>query len=123
LARPIGKLRLVALLIILVAALYVVSTSRFIRSLGGPGVHDVAEVLEGKVTEGSVSVRGIVDLVEPDENVLFLKDLKRQEVCIDSVCLFAVIKVHTRARFEEGEEAVVTGLIAQEDGFPVIISN
>lgn len=122
-ARPIGKLRLVVLFITLIAAVYVVFGSKFIRSLGEPGVRDVAEVLEGKVTEGSVSVRGIVDLVEPENNVLFLKDLKRQEVCIDSVCLFAVIKVHTRARFEEGEEAVVTGLIAQEDGFPVIITN
>jgi len=116
-------LRLVALLIILIAAIYVVSSSRFIRTLGEPGVRDVSEVLEGEVTEGSVSIRGIVDLVEPENNVLFLKDLKRQEVCIDSVYLFAVIKVHTSARFEEGEEAVVTGLIAQEDGFPVIITN
>ena len=90
-------MRLAALLIILVAAIYVVSSSRFIRTLGEPGVRDVSEVLEGEVTEGSVSIRGIVDLVEPENNVLFLKDLKRQEVCIDSVYLFAVIKVHTRA--------------------------
>ncbi len=122
-ARPIGRLQLVALIIILLAAVYVVFSSRFIRSLGGPGVHDVSEVLEGKITEGSVSVRGIVDLVEPENKVLFLKDLKRQEVCIDSVCLFAVIKVHIGGSFEEGQEAVVTGLIAQEDGFPVIIAN
>lgn len=122
-ARRIGRPQAVALILILIAAAYVVSSSRFIRSLVRPGVHDVYEVLEGKVTEGSVSVRGIVDLVEPEDSVLFLKDLKRHEVCIDSVCLFAVIKVHTSAHFEEGEEAVVTGLIAQEDGFPVIISN
>lgn len=122
-ARSIGKPQAVALILILIAAVYVVSTSRFIRSLGGPGVHDVADVLEGRVTEGPVSVRGIVDLVEPEDSVLFLKDLKRQEVCIDSICLFAVIKVHTSASFEEGDEAVVTGLVAQEDGFPVIIAN
>jgi hypothetical protein len=79
-------------------------------------------VLEGEVTEGPVSVRGIVDMVEPENNVLFLKDLKRQEVCIDTVCLFAVIKVYTEARFEEGEEAVVTGSVEREDGLPIIVS-
>lgn len=121
-ARQVRTLRLVALFIILIAAVYVVLSSGFIRNLGRGGVHDVAEVLEGEVTEGSVSVRGIVDLVEPEDNVLFLKDLKRQEVCIDSVCLFAVIKVYTEARFEEGEEAVVTGLIEEEDGLPVVVS-
>jgi hypothetical protein len=122
LARPSRPLQLVALFVILLGAVYVVFTSRFIRNLGEPGVRDVAEVLEGEVTEGSVTVRGIVDLVEPEDNVVFLKDLKKHEVCIDSVCLFAVIKVHTRARFEEGEEVVVTGLIEHEDGFPIIVS-
>jgi hypothetical protein len=122
LARPSRPLQLVALFVILLGAVYVVFTSRFIRHLGEPGVRDVAEVLEGEVTEGSVTVRGIVDLVEPEDNVVFLKDLKKHEVCIDSVCLFAVIKVHTRARFEEGEEVVVTGLIEHEDGFPIIVS-
>ncbi len=120
--RPSRPLRLIALFVILVGALYVVFTSRFIRNLGEPGVRGVAQVLEGEVSEGSVTVRGIVDLVEPDDNVVFLRDLERSEVCIDSVCLFAVIKVHTRARFEEGDEVVVTGLIEREDGFPVIVS-
>ena len=93
-----------------------------IRSLGRPGVRGVAEVLEGEVTEGSVTVRGIVDLVEPEHNVVFLKDRDRTEVYIDSVYLFAVIKVVTSARFEEGEEAVVSGFIEREDGFPIIVS-
>lgn len=121
-ARPSRPLRLIALIVILVGAVYVVFSSRFIRNLGEPGVRDVAEVLEGEVSEGSITVRGIVDLVEPDENVVFLKDLEKNQVCVDSVCLFAVIKVHTRARFEEGDEVVVTGLIEHEDGFPVIVS-
>jgi hypothetical protein len=122
LARPSRPLRLIALIVILVGAVYVVFSSRFIRNLGERGVRDVAEVLEGEVSEGSITVRGIVDLVEPDENVVFLKDLEKNQVCVDSVCLFAVIKVHTRARFEEGDEVVVTGLIEHEDGFPVIVS-
>jgi hypothetical protein len=122
LARPVRAVRLAALFIILIAAIYVVLSSRFIRNLGRAGVHDVAEVLEGEVTEGPVSVRGIVDLVEPEDNVVFLKDLKKQEVCIDSVCLFAVIKVYTETRFEEGQEAVVTGQIEHEDGLPVVVS-
>ena len=121
-ARPARTLRLIALLLILVGAIYVVFSSRYIRNLGRSGVFDVAEVLEGEVTEGIVTVHGIVDLVEPEENVLFLKDFKRQEVCIDSVCLFAVIKVYSHARFEEGEEAAVTGTVSFEDGLPVIIS-
>ena len=121
-ARPERTIRLIALLVILVGAVYVVLSSRFIRSLGRPGVYDVAEVLEGEVTEGTVTVRGIVDLVEPEEDVVFLRDLEKHEVCIDSVCLFAVIKVHTPDPFEEGEEAVVTGSIDHEDGFPTIVS-
>lgn len=121
-ARPVRTLRLIAILLILIGAVYVVFSSRYIRNLGRSGVFDVAEVLEGEVTEGTVTVQGIVDLVEPENNVLFLKDFERQEVCIDSVCLFAVIKVYSRTRFEEGEEAAVTGTVSFEDGLPVIVS-
>ncbi len=118
-AGPARSVRLIAVLIVLLGGIYIVFGSRLLR---GPGVCDVADVLEGAVTEGPVSVRGTVDLVEPESNVIFLKDLEREEVCIDSVCLFAVIKVYTQARFEEGEETVVKGLIEHEDGFPVIVS-
>jgi hypothetical protein len=121
--RTSRALRLVVLLLILACAVYVLFSSGSIRRLGRLGEHDVADVLEGKVTDGSVKVRGIVDLIEPESDVVFLKDLKQEEVCVDSVCMFAVIKVHTRERFAEGDEAVVTGVIGEEDGFPVIISN
>lgn len=121
-ARPRRALRLVVLFVILLAAVYVVFGSKFFRQLRGPGVRDVSEILEGEVTEGQVTVRGIVDEVIPAEGVLFLKDVEKYEVCIDSVCLFAVIKVRTRASFQEGEEAVITGLIAYEDGFPCVVA-
>jgi hypothetical protein len=121
-AKPPRTLRLLALFLILIAAIYVVFSSRYVRNLVGSGAFDVAEVLEGEVTEGTVTVRGIVDLVEPENNVVFLKDFKRHEVCIDSVCLFAVIKVYSQASFEEGEEAAVTGTVSFEDGLPVIVS-
>lgn|GEM_PF-2969077 len=121
-ARPARTLRLAVLFLILIAAIYVVFNSRFIRNVGGPGVFDVAELLEGEVTEGTVTVHGIVDIVEPEDDVVFLKDFERREVCVDSVYLFAVIKVYSHARFEEGEEVAVTGTVSFEDGLPVIIS-
>lgn len=122
-ARPARTLRLVVLLLILAGVIYVVFNSRYIRNLVGPGVFDVAEVLEGEVTEGTITVQGIVDIVEPEDDVVFLKDSERLEVCIDSVCLFAVIKVYSHARFEEGEEAAVTGTVGFENGLPIIISD
>ena len=122
-ARSARTLRLVALLLILVGAIYGLFNSRYIRNLVRPGVFDVAEVLEGEVTEGRITVQGIVDIVEPEDDVVFLKDIERQEVCIDSVCLFAVIKVYSHAHFEEGEEAAVTGTVDFENGLPVIVSD
>jgi hypothetical protein len=123
LARSARTLRLVALLLILTGAVYGLFNSRYIRNLGRPDVFDVAEVLEGEVTEGTVTVHGIVDFIEPEDDIVFLKDFERQEVCIDSVCLFAVIKVYSRAPFEEGEEAAITGTVSFENGLPVIISD
>jgi hypothetical protein len=122
LASQSRTLRLITLFIVLLGAVYIASGTGLLRRLGHPGALDVWEVMESGAREGSVTVRGVVDITEPEEGVIFLRDLRRREAFIDSVYVFAVMKVRTPRRFREGETVEVSGLIEYEDGFPVIVS-
>jgi len=113
---------LVAILVIVLGAFALLIIGQAMLKRAGPEVVDVAALLDGTVEEGTVVVRGIVDEVDPAAGEIYLRDLKRTEVCVDSVCFLPLIRVVTDDQYETGAQATIRGRIAHDGDLPYLIA-
>ena len=114
---------LIAMVAIIVGAFALMLIAQAaLKKAGPPGAVDVAAILKGTVSQGTVTVRGIVDEVDPVAGEIYLKDLKETEVCIDSVCMLPLIRVVTDDEYETGTTATIRGRIAHDGGQPYLIA-
>ena len=108
-------------LIVLVALGLLLYGQTLVKKAGRSGAADVADILDGTVPRGAVTVKGVVEEIDPGDGSIYLRDLERLEVCRDSTCMRAVIRVVTAARYEIGEKAEISGRIAYKDDLPYIV--
>jgi hypothetical protein len=108
--------------IVVVALVFLLIGQIVVKKAGDTKPVDVASVLDGTTSEGTVTVRGIVDDVDTTAGAVFLKDLEKQEVCRGSQCILAVIKVMTNQQVEIGQRVEIRGRIAFADNLPYIVA-
>ena len=113
---------LVGILVIILGAFALLIVGQAMLKRAGPHVVDVATILDGTVDEGTVMVRGIVDEVDPAGGEIYLKDLEKTEVCMDSVCMLPLIRVVTDDEYETGTRATIRGRIAHDGDLPYLIA-
>lgn len=116
----------IAMVIILVGAFSMMIAMQVVlkkKGLGQPAnTVSVADILEGDVAQGRVTVTGIVDEVDPAAGAIYLRDLEKDEVCRDGICFRPVIRVVADGDFEVGKLARVTGTIGYSGGLPYLVA-
>lgn len=114
----------VAMVIIILGAFgLMIAMQAMLKQKGLGSTCQVAQVLDGTLTEGRVSVVGIVEKVDPEAGEVYLRDLDESEVCLEGVCVRATVRVTARGDFEVGRRAVIKGTIASRQGIPYLIAS
>jgi hypothetical protein len=114
---------LIAMVAVVVLALAFLLVGRVVlKKAGAAKAVNVSSVLDGTISAGTVTVKGIVDDIDHEGGAVFLKDLEKEEVCRGTTCVLAVIKVVTSQRVEIGQKVEMRGRIAYQDNLPYIVA-